>query len=97
MKLPLPLAILLDGAEQWRFRIGGRWRRSGRASFLAGPAIERGTIDALLGDYPLEEGALHAVMPPGRAVTPGSALVDFLVARFGRIRTGIRGAGRRLS
>lgn len=38
----------------------------------------------LLLDYPVEEGALHAVMPPGRAVTARvRALVDFLVARFG--------------
>lgn len=53
-------------------------------SFIAAPAIERGTIDVLLRDFPIEEGALHAVMPPGRAVTARvRALVDFLVARFG--------------
>jgi DNA-binding transcriptional LysR family regulator len=53
-------------------------------SFIAAPAIERGTIDVLLGEHPLEEGALHAVMPPGRAVTARvRALVDFLVERFG--------------
>ncbi|HYI47510.1 MAG TPA: LysR family transcriptional regulator [Allosphingosinicella sp.] len=53
-------------------------------SFIAAPAIGRGTIDVLLRDFPLEEGALHAVMPPGRAVTARvRALVDFLVERFG--------------
>jgi DNA-binding transcriptional LysR family regulator len=53
-------------------------------AFIAAPAIEDGSIEPLLLDYPLEEGALHAVMPPGRAVTARvRALVDFLVARFG--------------
>ena len=53
-------------------------------SFIAAPALERGTIDVLLLDFPIEEGALHAVMPPGRAVTARvRALVDFLVERFG--------------
>ena len=53
-------------------------------SFIAAPAIESGQVEVLLQDYPLEEGALHAVMPPGRATTARvRALVDFLVARFG--------------
>jgi DNA-binding transcriptional LysR family regulator len=53
-------------------------------SFIAAPAIERGTVVPILFDYPAEEGALHAVMPPGRAVTARvRALVDFLVDRFG--------------
>jgi DNA-binding transcriptional LysR family regulator len=53
-------------------------------SFIAAPAIERGTVEVVLLDYPSEEGALHAVMPPGRAVTARvRALVDFLVVRFG--------------
>jgi DNA-binding transcriptional LysR family regulator len=53
-------------------------------SFIAGPAIEAGAVEPALIDYPLEEGALHAVMPPGRATTARvRALVDFLVARFG--------------
>jgi DNA-binding transcriptional LysR family regulator len=53
-------------------------------SFIAAPAIERGTVVPILFDYPAEEGALHAVMPPGRAVTARvRALVDFLVQRFG--------------
>ena len=53
-------------------------------SFIAAPAIAAGTVEVVLGDYPLEEGALHAVMPPGRATTARvRALVDFLVARFG--------------
>ena len=50
-------------------------------SFIAAPAIEGGSVEVMLRDYPLEEGALHAVMPPGRAVTARvRALVDFLVA-----------------
>jgi DNA-binding transcriptional LysR family regulator len=53
-------------------------------SFIAAPGFERGTLEPLLRDYPLEEGALHAVMPPGRATTARvRALVDFLVERFG--------------
>jgi DNA-binding transcriptional LysR family regulator len=53
-------------------------------SFIAAPAFERGALEPLLRDYPLEEGGLHAVMPPGRATTARvRALVDFLVERFG--------------
>jgi DNA-binding transcriptional LysR family regulator len=53
-------------------------------SFIAAPAIEARTVDVVMRDYPLEEGALHAVMPPGRATTARvRALVDFLVRRFG--------------
>jgi DNA-binding transcriptional LysR family regulator len=53
-------------------------------SFIAAPAIADGSVEVILRDFPLEEGALHAVMPPGRAVTARvRALVDFLVGRFG--------------
>jgi DNA-binding transcriptional LysR family regulator len=53
-------------------------------SFIAAPAIESGELEVLLRDFPLEEGALHAVMPPGRATTARvRALVDHFVARFG--------------
>ena len=53
-------------------------------TFIAGPALEAGTVEPLLLDFPWEEGALHAVMPPGRATTARvRALVDFLIARFG--------------
>lgn len=53
-------------------------------SFIAAPALEDGSVEPVLLDFPLEEGALHAVMPPGRAITARvRALVDFLVARFG--------------
>ena len=53
-------------------------------TFIAAPAIGDGSVVPILLDFPLEEGALHAVMPPGRAVTARvRALVDFLVARFG--------------
>lgn len=53
-------------------------------SFIAAPAIEDGSVEVILRDFPLEEGALHAVMPPGRATTARvRALIDFLVERFG--------------
>ena len=53
-------------------------------SFIARPALEAGSVEVLLRGYPLEEGALHAVVPPGRATTARvRALVDFLVTRFG--------------
>lgn len=53
-------------------------------SFIAAPAIARRTVEPVLLDFPAEEGALHAVMPPGRATTARvRALVDFLVERFG--------------
>jgi DNA-binding transcriptional LysR family regulator len=53
-------------------------------SFIAAPAIESGAIEPVLRDYPLEEGGVHVVMPPGRATTARvRALVEFLAARFG--------------
>jgi len=53
-------------------------------SFIAAPAFEAGQLEPVLTGYPLEEGGLHAVMPPGRATTARvRALVDFLAARFG--------------
>jgi DNA-binding transcriptional LysR family regulator len=53
-------------------------------SFLASPALETGRVEPVLLDYPVEESALHAVMPPGRATTARvRALVDFLVKTFG--------------
>jgi DNA-binding transcriptional LysR family regulator len=53
-------------------------------SFIAAPSFETGDLEPLLRDYPLDEGALHVVMPPGRAVTARvRALVDFIAARFG--------------
>jgi DNA-binding transcriptional LysR family regulator len=53
-------------------------------SFIAAPGIERGTLEPVLRDFDPGHGALHAVMPPGRAATARvRALVDFLVTRFG--------------
>jgi DNA-binding transcriptional LysR family regulator len=53
-------------------------------SFIASPGLESGRLEVLLRDFPVEEGALHAVMPPGRATTARvRALVEFLVRRFG--------------
>jgi DNA-binding transcriptional LysR family regulator len=52
-------------------------------SFIAAPAFEKGELVPLLADYPLEEGALHAVMPSRATTARVRALVDFLAARFG--------------
>lgn len=53
-------------------------------TFIASPALRSGALEIVLGDYPLEDSALHVVMPPGRATTARvRALVDFLAARFG--------------
>lgn len=53
-------------------------------SFIAAPAFEAGTLVPLLTDFPMDEGGLHVVMPPGRATTARvRALVDFLAGRFG--------------
>jgi DNA-binding transcriptional LysR family regulator len=53
-------------------------------SFIAAPAFEEGTLIPLLTDFPMDEGGLHIVMPPGRATTARvRALVDFLATRFG--------------
>jgi DNA-binding transcriptional LysR family regulator len=53
-------------------------------SFIAAPAIESGAGEVVLRDYPLEEGGVHVVMPPGRATTARvRALADFLASRFG--------------
>jgi len=53
-------------------------------SFIAAPGIARGSLEVVLRDHDPGHGALHAVMPPGRAATARvRALVDFLVARFG--------------
>ena len=53
-------------------------------SFIAAPGIESGALIPIMLDAEPAYGALHAVMPPGRATTARvRALVDFLVARFG--------------
>lgn len=53
-------------------------------SFIAAPGIESGALEPLRLDAEPAHGALHAVMPPGRATTARvRALVDFLVDRFG--------------
>lgn len=53
-------------------------------TFIAAPAIGSGALEILLRDFPVEDSALHAVMPPGRAATARiRALVDFLAKRFG--------------
>jgi DNA-binding transcriptional LysR family regulator len=53
-------------------------------TFIASSGIGSGALVPLLIDFALQESALHAVMPPGRATTARvRALVDFLAARFG--------------
>jgi DNA-binding transcriptional LysR family regulator len=53
-------------------------------SFIAAPAIEAGEVGVVLREFPLREGALSVVMPPGRAATARvRALVEFLAAHFG--------------
>jgi len=51
--------------------------------FIAADAIANGDVEVILPDFELEEGALYAIMPPGRAVTARvRAVVDFLAKRF---------------
>lgn len=51
--------------------------------FIAADAIENGDVEVILPNFELDEGALYAIMPPGRAVTARvRQLVDFLAARF---------------
>lgn len=53
-------------------------------TFIASPAIASGELEILLSQYPIEDSALHAAMPPGRAATARiRALVDYLVKSFG--------------
>jgi DNA-binding transcriptional LysR family regulator len=52
-------------------------------SFIAAAAFPTGELEPLLRDYPLDEGALHAVMPSRATTARVRALVDFLAARFG--------------
>lgn len=49
--------------------------------FIAAPALDSGELEVLLPEYPLAEGGVFAVMPPGRAVTARvRGLVEFLAA-----------------
>lgn len=53
-------------------------------TFLASAGLADGRLKPILTDFPMPEGGLYAVMPPGRATTARvRALVDFLAARFG--------------
>jgi DNA-binding transcriptional LysR family regulator len=53
-------------------------------TFIASPALKDGTLMPLLRDFPMPEGGLHVLTPPGRAVTARvRALSDFLAGRFG--------------
>lgn len=53
-------------------------------SFIAAPGIASGRLIPVLTGFEVAHGALHAVMPPGRAATARvRALIDFLVHRFG--------------
>lgn len=53
-------------------------------SYIAAEAFEAGALVPILRDFPLDEGALYAIMPPGRSVTARlRALIDFLAETFG--------------
>jgi DNA-binding transcriptional LysR family regulator len=81
-------------------RVGGRFRANNgdmmRAAvtaglglailptFIASDGLTTGELVTVLDDYPIEEGAVFAVMPPGRAATARvRALVDTLAKRLG--------------
>ena len=54
-------------------------------TFIAGPALERGTIVPVMRDYPMPEAGLYVVRPPPASHVAGKvrALTDLLVERFG--------------
>lgn len=53
-------------------------------SFLAGPAVARGSLRLVLCNHPVEEQAIHAVYLPNRHLSAKvRRMVDFLAARFG--------------
>jgi DNA-binding transcriptional LysR family regulator len=53
-------------------------------TFIAADSLKDGAVEQILPGYELDEGALYAIMPPGRAVTARvRALVEFLAKRFG--------------
>ncbi|HEY7808871.1 MAG TPA: LysR family transcriptional regulator [Allosphingosinicella sp.] len=53
-------------------------------TFIASSGLRSGALEPLLRDFPMPEGGLHVLIPPGRAVTARvRALSDFLAARFG--------------
>lgn len=55
-------------------------------AFLAGPAVERGTVVTLLDDYEIPESGMYVLRPPPADPVPNKikALTDLLVERFGR-------------
>jgi DNA-binding transcriptional LysR family regulator len=54
-------------------------------SFITGPALEDGRLIRILADWPLVEGAIHAVYPSNRHVTGRvRAFTEFLAQRIGR-------------
>ncbi len=55
-------------------------------TFIAGEALSRGLLDAVLVDCTVSEVAVHAVYPHNRHLSPKvRAFVDFLAARFGPV------------
>ncbi len=53
-------------------------------TFIIGDAVRRGELQRILPDWTLEDAAIYAVFPAGRAVPAKTrALIDFLAARFG--------------
>jgi len=53
-------------------------------TFIVGPDLAAGTLVPLLDPYLRQEGAIHALYPPARHLSPKvRAFVDFLAGRFG--------------
>lgn len=54
-------------------------------SFIVGTSLERGELTCLLHDFPIQEGAIHAIYPPARQMSRRvRAFSDFLVERIGK-------------
>jgi DNA-binding transcriptional LysR family regulator len=54
-------------------------------TFIAGDALERGTLRAVLQDFRAPPLALYAIYPPTRHLSVKVRLfIDFLVERFGQ-------------
>lgn len=53
-------------------------------TFIIGDAVRRGELVPILGEWQVQEAAIYAVYPAGRAVPAKTrALIDFLAERFG--------------
>jgi DNA-binding transcriptional LysR family regulator len=70
-------------------------------TFIVGDALRDGRLRCLLGEYAIDDGAVHAVYPHRRHVSPKvRAFVDFLTDRFGPAPywdKGLASAGREMA